>query len=301
MKKLSSFNVHVRVISLVSMITGMSMAVNHAESSFAAGTCIPVPYLAQGASTPIGGVTVSAVVNTANSVGGQPNYYLHQSVPASVNPALDTTWAFSPPISQIQFKTLNHGDGDEPGGGGLKENYAFTAFGVAGNVVSRFNILDEDGQFQFAFSAPVASIAVTYTPTVGIYGSFLLLGLPTAAGACGSIEASVRATDQAMRFGSIPPTLTAAVFPTGSLDPLPVTFTSLPTCSLEDAQGNAVELSSSTPVGSYSIVCSGGEADGLDFVEYVAGEFVVEPTPENPRPTFDGDFVLRSSELPDLR
>jgi hypothetical protein len=45
---------------------------------------------------------------------------------------------------------------------------------------------------------------------------------------------------------------------------------------LSEAIGNPVELSSSTPIGTYVVVCEGGSGFGYYLDEYLDGEFVVE-------------------------
>lgn len=157
-------------------LMGASMVfMTHAALPAGAASCDPVPFLAQGASQAVGGVTVTATVNTA-SQGNNGNTYLHRS-----GTELDTTWTFSPAISEMQFETQAHNDGSEA------ENYSFTARDANGATVATFDITNEDGQFRFAFASPVTSIAVTYTPTAPpiAFGSFLRLGLPSQAGACG--------------------------------------------------------------------------------------------------------------------
>ncbi len=142
-----------------------------------AATCDPVPFLDKDASATVGEITVTASVNKARNPMFEDKYWHLPGDP--LDPNLDTTWTFSPGISRIVLKTSNHADGDGEGGGGLKEVYAFTP-----NVGLPFNITDEDGTFEFSFASPVTSIAVTFSPTTGNYGSYLNVFIPSTAGAC---------------------------------------------------------------------------------------------------------------------
>ncbi len=282
----------------VLFVLGLGLATESPGPVSAAGTCSAAPYLAQGASTSVANVLVTATVNTAKSVGGQPTYYLHQSVPASTTPALDTTWTFSPGISEVQFTTIFHADGSSP------ENYAFTAKNSSGGTVRTFDITDVDGSFRYAFSAPVTEIVTTYTPTSGIFGSYLIMSLSSEPGACGAVDrpATVRAPSGTMTAGATPPTLTATAFVTGPNPETPVTFMTAPTCGLEDGLGNPVVLSRSTPVGTYVVVCVGGTATGFELLTYLDGVFAVEEY----RRGFPEDYLERrlaaeASLLPDTR
>jgi hypothetical protein len=79
-----------------------------------------------------------------------------------------------------------------------------------------------------------------------------------------------------------------------------VTFDQEPTCGLEDGLGNSVVLSSSTPAGTYAVVCVGGTATGFELLTYLDGVFVVEEY----RRGFPEDYLERrlaaeASLLPD--
>ena len=268
---------------IVSTFVSLSSQVN------AATTC-PVPFLAQGESANVDGTTVTATSSTAE-YGGVAGRYLHRP-PGS----FDTTWTFSPAISSIDFETLNHADGV-----GADEKYAFTAKDGSGNTVQTFDIIDFDGTTPITFSSPVTTLVTTYTPTSGVYGSYLFLNLSAGADSLciNSTAATVRAPSGSMTAGSTPPTLTPTAFVTGSNPETPVSFDTAPTCVLEDGNSNEVELSSSTPPGVYTVVCTGGSADGYTFGTYLEGEFVVEDAGEYefyvPRKWWD---ALHSQELP---
>ena len=268
---------------VVVSITALSARAN------AATTC-PIPFLLQGASANVDGTTVTATVNPAED-GGAPGRYLHRPLGS-----LDTTWTFSPGISSIDLVTLNHADALA-----LFETYTFTAKDGSGNTVEGFSIVNFDGTTSKTFASPVTTLITTYTPTSGVVGSYLFLNLSAGADSLciNSTAATVRAPSGTMTAGATPPALTPTAFVTGSNPETPVSFGTAPTCVLEDGNSNEVELSSSTPPGVYTVVCTGGSADGYTFGTYLEGEFVVEDAGEYefsvPRKWWD---ALHTQELP---
>lgn len=260
-------------------------------SQVGAVTTCPVPFLQQGESANVDGTTVTATFSTAE-YGGVASRYLHRP-PNS----LDTTWTFSPAISSIDFVTLNHADGV-----GQDENYAFTAKDGSGNTVRTFDILDFDGTTSITFSSPVSTLVTTYTPTSGVYGSYLFLNLSAGNDSACTVPATVRAPSGSMTAGSTPPALNPTAFVTASNPETPITFSTAPTCILEDGSSNEIELSPSTPPGVYTVVCTGGSADGYTFSVYLNGEFIVEDPAGNafPAPQKWWD-ALHTEELPHTR
>lgn len=242
------------------------------SSALAAVDYCKAPFLSQGASGFVDGVNVIATVNEASNAGS--GRYLHQS--GMSPPKLNTTWTFSPAITKVQFQTENHADGVP-----LQENYAFTAKDASGNTVTTFNITDTDGYNVQTFGSAVSSISVSFTPatsaTPGAYGSFIYLWLSSGVDLACSTDgpATVRPPSGSMVAGSVPPVLVATAFVSGSNPETPVTFSTDPVCGLEDASGNPVVLSSSTPPGTYVVVCTGGTAAGYEMSTYLEGSFVV--------------------------
>lgn len=283
-------------LTLVAFVAAGASAVVPSSARAAVDFC-KAPFLAQGASGFVDGVNVAATVNEASD--GGDGRYLHQS--GMTPPKLDTTWTFTPAITTVQFETENHDDGI-----GADENYAFTAKDSSGNTVTTFNITDTDGDNVQTFGSPVSSISVSFTPatsgTPGQYGSFIYLWLSSGADSECSTDgpATVRPPSGSMAAGSEPPLLVATAFVSGSNPETPVTFSTDPVCSLEDSAGNPVVLSSSTPPGTYAVVCTGGTAAGYEMTTYLEGEFIVtESDPgEYPAPR---NYIVHLQALPDTR
>jgi hypothetical protein len=280
-----------RRLAVIAVVTS-GVSVVGSPSVLAVDYC-KAPYLAQGSSSYVDGTSVTATVNEAADAGS--GRYLHQS--SMSPPRINTTWTFSPAISKVQFETENHDDA-------TVESYAFTAKDGSGNTVATFTITNVDGFDVQTFGTPVASISVAYSPTTsgtpGGYGSYLYLWLSAGAdGVCSTTSpATVRAPSGTMVAGTEPPSLLATAFVSGSNPETPVTFSTDPVCGLEDANGNPVALSSSTPPGTYVVVCTGGTASGYEMSTYLEGEFIVtESAPgefQAPR-----DYILRLQALPD--
>jgi hypothetical protein len=278
----------------VGAVVAAGVSVIGSSPVFAVDYC-KAPFLAQGASGFVDGVNVIATVNEASDAGS--GRYLHQS--QMTPPKLNTTWTFWPAITKVQFETENHDDGV-----GADENYAFTAKDGSGNTVTTFNITDTDGFNAQTFGTPVSSISVSFTPatsaTVGQYGSFIYLWLSAGVDEACSTDgpATVRPPSGSMVAGSEPPALLATAFVSGSSPETPVTFSTDPVCGLEDANGNPVALSSSTPPGTYVVVCTGGTASGYEMSTYLEGEFIVTEsgTFEYQAPR---DYILHHLALPD--
>lgn len=173
--------------------------------------CEAIQYLEQGASATVGGITVTATLNTANQ-GPDSDYYLHQPAEMSWtgSDALDTILTFSSGITELVARTSFHDDGWSGSGG--QENYRFVAKNSGGGVVGIFDIRDVDGRFEYSFTEPVTTLDITYSPRSGVYGSFLRMSLPSERNACDPVAA--------------PPTAVTVLFPSGAMvfgdDPPPL-------------------------------------------------------------------------------
>lgn len=302
------------------LAAGVLVAVNSSPVSAGSDACEDVPFLAQGASASPGSITITATANTANQGPGS-NYYLHQPRDMSWTglPALDTTLTFSPGITQLVVRTSFHDDGWTGSGG--KENYRFLATGPSG-FVDLFNILDVDGRFEYTFDDPVTTLKIEYSPSRGVYGSFLQMYLPQG---CDTdpvpdpTSATVIAPSGWMLFGEVsPPPLTPRAVETD--DPsTDVTISSAPECDIyrqEDFDLSDLPapetLSSTTEVGTYFVYCTGATVDAPYVIEYYElGEFrVIEELsdleePENTPnfyyelPSLSGESALEAEALPD--
>ena len=95
----------------------------------------------------------------------------------------------------------------------------------------------------------------------------------------------VTAPNGTMTAGSTPPALGAATVTEVMNPSTTVTLTTAPTCSVYDSSGtNPVTLSSSTPVGTYVVKCTGGSRTGYAIDSYVNGTFTVTSAPPAPPP-----------------
>lgn len=245
-------------------------------------SCDAIPYIDQGSSATVGGITVGAPVNTANE-GPGPMYYLHQPAEMSWtgSDALDTTLTFSPAIEEIVLLTTFHDDGWT--GGGERENYQFLAYDSSDVLVREIDITNRDGAFAYSFDRPVAKIVIGYSPRVGVYGSYLRLYLASQANACDVDDAprssaTVRAPSGWMLIGGTPPALLARAFATNDHgDDLVVSGASCSVFGFPEPDGDwePVVLDSSTPIGTYLVVCSGGSVADHIIEFYEPGVFRV--------------------------
>jgi hypothetical protein len=277
--------------------------------------CDAIPYMDEGASTPVGGTLVTATVNTANQ-GPGPDYYLHQPAEMSWtgNEALDTTLTFAPGILELVVRTFFHDDGWQGDGG--RENYKFVARNSSGEIVEIFNIQDVDGRFEYSFEEPVTTLEITYSPRRGVYGSFLRMSLPSERNACDPVAAlptsvTVLFPSGAMVFGDDLPELVPTAVESDDLT-IPVVLDGTPECLLNypvdiSQMGSWFPLTSTTPVGTYLVQCTGISVTApYEIVEYEFGEFRIVETEADlirPSPTLDYRLpeVQTETDLPSTR
>lgn len=161
------------------------------------------------------------------------------------------------------------------------------------------------GSHTYAFD-PSASYPKTYTVTVtywtGLYfcGCFLdsdtkrsislhiIVFQPT------TDTLTIAADNQTMSYGGTVPTFTASIggFINGDTSSV---ITGL-TCGATDGQGHPV--SSTTPVGTYTITCSNATAPSYYVISYAAGTLVVNPAPLTI--TADNQTKVYGAQLPAL-
>lgn len=130
-----------------------------------------IPFIAQGSSTIVNGVTVTATVNSAVTTGfpGGGTTFLHQS-----NSRIKTVLTFSPIRVDFQLRTRNHADGES-------ERYDFR-WSKAGVTVRTDFITNEDTTRQYLIPAGFDTLTIDYTFPPGFndtaYGSFLDMWIP---------------------------------------------------------------------------------------------------------------------------
>lgn len=286
MKKSIIVSTFLLAVPFIALSPSITSAGGNSES------CEAIPYINNGSSDSVGSITVTATLNTANQ-GPGADYYLHQ--PAFMSwtgdDALDTTLTFNPGITEFVARTSFHDDGWTGSGG--KENYNFIASN-GGGIVAVFNIRDVDGTFEYSFDEPVTTLAITYSPRSGVYGSFLRMSLPSEINACDPVEAlptwvTQIAPSGAMVFGDDPPTLTPTAVESDDLL-TPVALTGTPSCllyNIEDFEfaGGGIELTSSTPIGTYIVICDPMALDTNDrqyeIIFNEKGEFRVVQSEED--------------------
>lgn len=135
-------------------------------------TLTAIPFLAQGSSTVVGDVTVTATVNTAiastsTPFGFDPDGYLHAAGPragATVFDAGDrTTLTFSPGLAEIEIRTVAHADS----GASLDEVYTFTGRSAAGVILFTQELRDVNTTMtvpaEGVFATGLAELEIVYS------------------------------------------------------------------------------------------------------------------------------------------
>jgi hypothetical protein len=291
----------VPVVTALSAVLVTPSAVNAGDVR---AECDAIPYIDEGDSTSVGGTSVTATVNTANQ-GPGPDYYLHQPAEMSWtgSDALDTTLTFAPGITELVARTSFHDDGWSGSGG--QENYRFVAKNSGGGFVEIFDIRDVDGRFEYSFDEPVTTLEITYSPRRGVYGSFLRMSLPSERNACDPVAAlptsvTVLFPSGAIVFGDDLPELVPNAVESDDLT-TPVALDGTPDCLLNypvdiSQMGPWFPLTSTTPVGTYLVQCTGiSVTSPYEIVEYEFGEFRIVETEADlvrPSPTFEFDYRL---------
>lgn len=138
-----------------------------------------VPYLAQGASTTVGGVTVTATANQAEDAGAlsYPDFYFHRSDLAKVQ----TIWSFSATLINVRLTTAFHADGTPN-----RERYTFTGKDSSGNTVLSEYIEYENATKTYTATAALSTLQADFTPSVGVYGSLVKLEIGVPGTSCAS-------------------------------------------------------------------------------------------------------------------
>lgn len=155
-----------RIISL-SLATALSVAMMVPAPASAATDLtgfVPdftkaIPFLNQGGSSTVGGVTVTATANTGVAGGG--NRYLHQS-----NARLQTILTFSPAIPGFQAETANHAD-------------CLGAAGAPANCFEQYDLVGKDSTGTVVFTSVIRNSNQTKSFVPGAVTTDALTGLIT--------------------------------------------------------------------------------------------------------------------------
>ena len=226
--------------------TNASAAAPTDMSGFVPDFTQEIPFLAEGASTTVGGVEVTATINTG-IVGDGPYTYLHQSIPR-----VHTLLTFDKPIPGFRAQIrLNDDCPDEPTAPpDCFEDYHIVGRDDAGNVVLDKSVRNEDvtmsivpGNGTDEISEPIATLEFDYTFDTQVYeylrGSYLNIWLTdtylepasqTVTGKAGNSISSTKAFDAVGFAGEITYSITDGKLPAGlNLNPNTGEITGTPT------------------------------------------------------------------------
>ena len=233
------------IVGLLSSATALAVPSTD-MSGFVPDFTQEIPFLEEGASATVGGVEVTATVNTG-IVGDGPYTYLHQSIPR-----VHTLLTFDKPIPGFRAQIrLNDDCPDEPTAPpDCFEEYHIVGRDDAGNVVFDQTVRNQDltmsivpGDGALQISEPIATLDFAYTFDTQVYeylrGSYLNIWLTdtylvpatqTVTGKAGNSISSTKAFDAVGFAGEITYSITDGELPAGlSLDPNTGEITGTPT------------------------------------------------------------------------
>ena len=202
----------------------------------------PIPFLSQGQSSTVGGVTVTAVTNSA-VVGDTANTYLHRSLSE-----IRTVLTFDEPIPGFRVQTRAHADCPDSG---CFEDYRFVGKDLSGAVVFDTSIRNSNQTTPFlpgststsALIGLIATLEIDYThdPQQNNFqrGSYVNLWLtdtyltPATQSVTGSAGVSISATTAFSKTGfagAVTYAVTNSALPAGlQLDPTTGVVSGTPT------------------------------------------------------------------------
>lgn len=149
------------------------------------GAC-SIPWLTEGDAIVIEGVTIRAVVNTADYLGVEPadGVLLHEAVAVGSPTRSSTRLTFSPAVGALEVTA----DELVPLDGYASESYRIVGSPNSGPDVLDWTLTDENAQASGTFAPGITTLDVTYSPSVSpdtlFYGATVRFRIPKVGETC---------------------------------------------------------------------------------------------------------------------